>query len=161
MWTFGLSTAAVAKLPDPAVLSATIFNRLEDDPESELDSGLEAELEPTGEKCSAQLKLQADSLEHKFAHRPKNPYCKLCQLCQKAKMLVPRARKRGGSTIIPKKFEDHVTLGHIVTKDLRDFGIKAEKVALVVKNVFTNFRYVYPSGTKEGDQVRRISSCQA
>ena len=98
MWTFGLSTAAVAKLPDPAVLSATIFKRLEDDPESE--------------------------------HRPKNPYCKLCQLCQKAKMLVPNARKRGGSTIIPKKFEDHVTLGHIVTKDLRDFGIEADRLLL-------------------------------
>ena len=69
-------------------------------------------------------------------------------------MLAPHARKRGGSsTIFSKKFGDHVTIDHIVTKDLRDFGIEGEKVALVVKDVFTNFRYVYPSSTKAGEEV--------
>ena len=64
-------------------------------------------------------------------------------------MLAPHARKRGGSsTIASKKFGDHVTVDHIITKDLRDSG-----VALVVKDVFTNFRYVYLSRTKEGEQV--------
>ena len=29
-----------------------------------------------------------------------------------------------------------MTIDHIVTKDLRDFGIEGEKVALVVKDVF-------------------------
>ena len=44
-------------------------------------------------------------------------------------MLAPHARKRGGSsTIFSKKFGDHVTIDHIVTKDLRDFGIEGEKV---------------------------------
>ena len=40
-----------------------------------------------------------------------------------------------------------------MTKDLRDFGIEGEKVALVVKDVFTSFRYVYPSSTKAGEEV--------
>ena len=115
------------------------------------DSEAEAEPEPKDEKRSAQLKLEAESIEHKFIHRPKNPYCKVCQ---KAKMLAPHARKRGGSsTIMAKKFGDHVTIDHIITRDLRDFGIEGEKVALVVKDVYTNFRYVYPSSTKDGEQV--------
>ena len=141
----------VAKLPDPAILSITIFKRPEDDPEPEVDSEAEAEPEPRDEKRSAQLKLEAESIEHKFTHRPKNPYCKVCQ---KAKMLAPHARKRGGSsTIMAKKFGDHVTIDHVITRDLRDFGIEGEKVALVVKDVCTNFRYVYPSSTKDGEQV--------
>ena len=114
---------------------------------------------PNDEKHTAQLKLQAGSLEHKFTHRPKNPFCKVCQktkmlVCQKTKMLALRARNRGGSsTIFSNKFGDHVAIDHIVTKDLRDFGIEGEKVAVVVKDVFTNFRYVYPSATKAGEEV--------
>ena len=46
-----------------------------------------------------------------------------------------------------------MTIDHIITRDLRDFGIEGEKVALVVKDVCTNFRYVYPSSTKDGEQV--------
>ena len=83
----------VAKLPDPPVLSVTIFKRPADDPEPEPDSDREAEAVPSDEKRTAQLKLQAGSLEHKFTHRPKNPFCRVCQ---KAKMLAPHARKRGG-----------------------------------------------------------------
>ena len=61
----------VAKLPDPAVLSLTIFKRPEDDPEPEPDSEAEAEPEPSDQKRSAQLKLQEESAEHKFTHRLK------------------------------------------------------------------------------------------
>ena len=34
-----------------------------------------------------------------------------------------------------------------------DFGFQDEKVALVMKNVFSQFRYVYPSSSKSPDQV--------
>lgn len=150
----------VAKLPDPAVLSVTIFKRREDNPEPEPDSDQKTEAESNDEKRSAHLDLQADSLEHKFTRRPNNPFCKVCQ---KAKMLAPHSRKRlGSSTIFSKKFGDHVTVDHIVTKDLRDFDIDSEKVAMVVKGVFTNFEYVYPSGTKEGGEAynsRLLISC--
>ena len=60
------------KLPDPAVLSITIFKRPED-PEPEADSEAEAVPEPSDEKRSAQLKLEAESVEHRITHRPKNP----------------------------------------------------------------------------------------
>ena len=73
-----------------------------------------------------------------------NPYCKVCQ---EAKMLAPHARKRGGSsTIMAKKFGDHVTIDNVIARE-------GEKVALVVEDVYTNFRYVYPASTKDGEQV--------
>ena len=74
-------------------------------------------------------------------------------MCQKAKMLAPQARKKGGSTTIhSKKFGDHITIDHIITKDLRDHGFEGEKVAFVVKDVYSKFRYVYPSETKSSEQ---------
>ena len=105
----------VTKLPSESpVLSVTIFKRPPDDPEPEPDSDKEAEAVPSDEKRTAQLKLQAGSLEHKFTRRPKNAFCKVCQ---NAKMLALHARKRrGSSTIFSKKFGDHVTIDHIVTK---------------------------------------------
>ena len=36
---------------------------------------------------------------------------------------------------------------------MRDYGFDDQRVALVVKDVFSKFRYVYPSYTKEGEQV--------
>ncbi|CAE7940259.1 unnamed protein product, partial [Symbiodinium necroappetens] len=75
-------------------------------------------------------------------------------VCQKAKMLAPHARKReGSSTVASEKFGGHVTVDHIINRDLRDVGVEGEKVALVAKDVCTNFRNVYPSSTKEAEQV--------
>ena len=68
-------------------------------------------------------------------------------------MLAPHARKRGGSsTIQSKAFGDHITIDHVVTRDLRDHGLENEKVVFVVKDVFSKFRYACPSPTKEADQ---------
>ena len=68
-------------------------------------------------------------------------------------MLAPQARKRGGSSRIQSKaFGDHITIDHVVTRDLRDHGLESEKVALVVEDVFSKLRYVYPSPAKEADQ---------
>ena len=47
---------------------------------------------------------------------------------------------------------DHITVAHVVTRDLRDHGLEKENVAFVVKTVLSKFRYVYPSATKEADQ---------
>ena len=67
--------------------------------------------------------------------------------------LAPHARRRGGSsTIQSRAFCDHITIDHVVTRDLRDHGLENEKVAFVVKDVFSKFRYVYPSPTNEADQ---------
>ena len=132
-----------AKLEGNPVLSLTLF----EDPEAEPDSDNEGNARSLAE---ADLRAEAKSVEHLFSHRPKNPFC---EVCQRAKMLAPQARKKGGSsTIVSKAFGDHITVDHIITRDLRDHGFQDERVALVVKDVFTKFRYVYPSPTKSSDQ---------
>ena len=68
-------------------------------------------------------------------------------------MMAPHARKKGGSsTIASKKFGDHITIDHVIAKDFRDFGFEREKVAFVVKDVWSNFRYVYPSVSKNAEE---------
>ena len=38
-------------------------------------------------------------------------------------MMAPHARKLGGSsTIKSEKYGDHLTIDHIITRDLRDYG---------------------------------------
>eukprot|EP00439_Symbiodinium_sp_Y106_P079167 s520_g17.t2 len=68
-------------------------------------------------------------------------------------MYAPQARKTGGSsTIYSKAFADHITVDHIITADAKDYGFQEEPVAHVVKDVYSKFRYVYPSKTKSGEQ---------
>ena len=136
------------KYEDAPIMSITSFTRPADDPEPEPDSDREeAEPMPSSEE---RLRQEAASKQHQFTRRPKNPFCKVCQ---KAKMLAPQARKKGGSTTIhSKKFGDHITIDHIITKDHRDHGFEGEKVAFVVKDVYSKFRYVYPSETKSSEQ---------
>ena len=70
-------------------------------------------------------------------------------MCQKAKMMAPYARKTGGSaTVRSEAYGDHVTMDHIIASDLRDYGFDDQRVALVVKDVFSKFRYVYPFDTE-------------
>ena len=150
MRTLGNKTA---KLDSPAIMSLTIFERPEDDPEEVPDSDRDDSAPEARSRNVESLKAEALTPEHMFTHRPQNPYCKICQ---RAKMLAPHARtarKRGdSSTIESKAFGNHITIDHVVTRDLRDHGLENEKVAFVVKDVFSNFRYVYPSPTKEADQ---------
>ena len=139
------------KIEGSPILSITTFKRPDDDPLQEPDSDREAEDEKERNMSNeARLRAEADSIHHKFCHRPKNPYCKVCQ---KAKMYSPQARKTGGSSSITStKYGDHITVDHIITRDMLDHGYDDQKVALVVKDVYSQFRYVYPSDTKNSDQ---------
>ena len=68
-------------------------------------------------------------------------------------MYAPQARTSGGSaTIYSKAFGDQITVDHIITADAKDYGFQEEAVAHVVKDVYSKFRYVYPSKTKSGEQ---------
>ena len=141
------------RFEERTIMSVTMFTRPDDDPELVPDSDLDLDHGPEGENMprDERLKLEAKSQKHLFCHRPKNPFC---PTCQKAKMMAPYARKTGGSsTVRSEAYGDHVTMDHIIARDLRDYGFDDQRVALVVKDVFSKFRYVYPSDTKEGEQV--------
>ena len=148
-----MSTLAnrTAKLVDGVTVSLTVFRKPESSKDHEPASDDEAVGEqPPDESPGRDLKAEAQSPEHLFHHRPKNPYC---EVCQRSKMMAPQARKRGGSsTIKSESYGDHITIDHVITRDLKDQGIGDERVALVVKDVFSSFRYIYPSATKSSDQ---------
>ena len=94
---------------------------------------------------------EAKSIEHQLCHLPKNPYC---DVCNKSKMIKPPSYKTGGSSQIESKtFGQHLTGDFLVTKDSGDLGIDNEKVALVLKDVTTDFRYVYPSARRDSREV--------
>ena len=97
------------------------------------------------------LKEEAKSLGHLVSHRPKNPYC---DICNKAKMTKPPSYRRDGSSIVEaKKFGDHITCDFLITGDEYEMGIDEEKCALIVKDIYSNFMYVYPSARKSAESV--------
>ena len=97
------------------------------------------------------LMREAQSAKHQFHHFPKNPFCKVCQ---RARMLAPQARKKGGeSRIQTKAFGDHLIADHVVVRANIEEGNRGERVALVVKDLHTKFRSIYPAQSKSSDEV--------
>ena len=136
------------ELPEGMIASITLFALPEGEEEALADSDVEPLSVPKSKKDEASLRAEAASIEHQLTHRPKNPSCPVC-----AKMLAPQARRKGGSsTFHSKAFGDHITVDHIITRDAKDYGFQDETVAHVVKDVFSKFRYVYPSASKSGEQ---------
>ncbi|CAK9025348.1 Dynein intermediate chain 2 [Durusdinium trenchii] len=69
-------------------------------------------------------------------------------------MLAPQARKKGGeSRIQTKAFGDHLIADHVVVRANIEEGSRGERVALVVKDLHTKFRSIYPSQSKSSDEV--------
>ena len=138
------------EVPEGTVASITLFALPEGEEEAQADSDVEPYSFPKAKKGEASLRAEAASPEHELTHRPKNPFC---PICKRAKVYAPQARKTGGSsTIYSKAFADHITVDHIITADAKDYGFQEETVAHVVKDVYSKFRYVYPSKTKSCEQ---------
>ena len=81
------------ELPEGTIASITLFAVPEGGEEIQADSDVEPLPIPKSKKDEASLRAEAASLEHKLTHRPKNPFC---PVCQRAKMLSPQARRKGG-----------------------------------------------------------------
>ena len=122
------------------------------------------EVEPDGEVAPAEpeepgddrkrdlgkqaLIREAASAEHMLTHVPKNPYC---EVCNRAKMFKPVARANGGSSQIQcENFGQHMTGDFLVTRSEPEIGIDGDKVALVMKDVHSDFKYVYPTARRNG-----------
>ena len=67
-------------------------------------------------------------------------------------MMAPPARKKGGQKRLEtKSFGDHIVADHTVVKANVAEGVQGETVALVMKDIHTQFRHVYPSQTESSD----------
>ena len=93
------------------------------------------------------LIAEAASAKHQFTHFPKNPFCRTCQ---RARMMAPHARNKGGQKRIETEmFGDHIIGDHVIIKKNVEEGFRGEQVALVLKDLHTQYRFVYPSQSKD------------
>ena len=116
-----------------------------------VDEGVaqDSETEYIRSRKASDLEHEASSKAYQFCHYPKNPFCKVCQ---KAHMMAPPAKKKGGQKRLEtKSFGDHIVADHTVVEANVEEGVKGETVALVMKDIHTQFRHVYPSQTKSSE----------
>ena len=58
-------------------------------------------------------------------------------------------RCKGGSTTVEcSEFGEHITADHLITRTDEEEAIDGERVALVIKDVATNFKWIYPSAQR-------------
>ena len=104
-----------------------------------------------GNKTEEQLRQEAVSPHHLFTHRPKNPYCETCKI---AKMMKPYATRKGGSRHVKSdKFGDHIVADHVIMKKSIETGVDDESVMMVIKDIYTQYRYAYPAESKSSDEI--------
>ena len=97
------------------------------------------------------LIAEAASAKHEFMHFPKNPYCRTCQ---RARMMAPHARRKGGQKRVEiQVFGDHIIGDHVIIKKNVEEGVRGEQVALVWKDLRTQYRFVYPSQSKDAQST--------
>ena len=91
-------------------------------------------------------KEEAKSIQHLLTHTPKNPFC---DVCNRAKMTKRPSYCSGGSTQVEANtFGEHLTADHLVLGDDEEMDIDGSRNALVIKDVATDFMYVYPSASR-------------
>ena len=130
----------------------TSQSRLEKEVED--DDGLLDELVPEDDsheyarsRKPEDLIAEASSAKHQFTHFPKNPYCRTCQ---RARMMAPHARRRGGQKRVEtQEFGDHIIGDHVIIKKNVEEGFRGEQGALVLKDLHSQYRFVYPSQSKD------------
>ena len=117
---------------------------VEEEPEPSDDRLVEKPLDPKRGGGTIALKEEAQS---------KNPFC---QACSRAKMTKRPSYSKGGSTQVEAdSFGQRLTADHLVIRDDEEMDIDGARVALVVKDVATDFRYVSSSRTSLDARVHR------
>ena len=110
------------------------------DPDS--GSSDEGEWVPTGKR---DLKCEASSHHHLMTHKPKFPWC---DVCRHATATRKQRRKRNPGDAGHCKFGDAVTADYIDMKSDVKRGIDGERQALIVKDLGSEFKMIYPTATR-------------
>ena len=95
------------------------------------------------------LIAEVASAKHQFTHFPKNPFSRVCQRAS-ARMMAPHPRNKGGQKRIETEvFGDYIIGDYVIIKKNVEEGFRGEQVALILKNLHAQYRYVYPSQSEE------------
>ena len=129
-------------------LFAMVSARAAEAEDDGIDEGVaqDSETEYIRSRKASDLEHEASSKAHQFCHKS------FCKVCQKARMMTPPAKKKGGQKRLETNtFGDHIVADHTVVKANVEEGVKGETVALVMKDTHTQFRHFYPSQTKSSE----------
>ena len=121
----------------------------EEEPEPMDERLVEKPLDPKRDRGENALKEEAQSIQHLLTHTPKNPFC---QARSRARMTKHPSYSKGGSTQVDADhFGQHLTADHLVIRDDEEMDIDGARVALVVKDVATDYRYICLPGRPSFD----------
>eukprot|EP00435_Cladocopium_sp_Y103_P024493 s1104_g6.t1 len=99
---------------------------LEEDPE-QLDEAMPdlESAEYARSRKPEDLMAEAASAKHQFTHFPKNPFCRTCQ---RARMMAPQARSKGGQKrVVTETFGDHIIGDHVIIRKNVEEGFRGEQ----------------------------------
>ena len=109
-----------------------------------------------GNKTEEQLRAEAKSKQHVFTHRPKNPYC---DVCNRSKMMKHYARRTDGSRHVQADgFGDHIVADFVLIKRSVEQGVDGQNYMFVIKDIFAQYRYAYPVESREYEEVKQSVS---
>jgi hypothetical protein len=104
---------------------------------------------PAGDARPAKrdLKAEAESLEHKLSHIPKNIHC---DTCVRSKM---KNANSGSFQREPKAWGDISTADHLDARKKEMVGLIGEREALTVKDLYSGLRNIYATKTKSAEET--------
>ena len=96
---------------------------------------------PAGDARPAKrdLKAEAESLEHKLSHIPKNIHC---DTCMRSKMKNAKS-KHGSFQREPKAWGDVITADHLDARKKEMVGLIGEREALTIKDILSGLGNIY------------------
>ena len=105
------------------------------------------------ESARRSLRAEALSVEHQLHHKPKNPYC---QACCYGKM-KHKKKMKGSFKPCTRHWGEHLTADHITSVKDNMLGVSGDRDALVVKDIHSGLKHLYPTKTKTAlDTERRL-----
>ena len=119
----------------------------------------EAEHEPEQEASRAQrLIAEAQSLQHRLTHFPKNPYCEICSRSKMLKRRTARVRFREEADELEKEteFGPRVAVDFIIVH--KEVTWDKESVVFVARDEATGYLRAYPLAARSADNVVRSLS---
>ncbi len=87
------------------------------------------------------LRLEAQSIAHMLTHKPKNGFRAICDRAKTKQ--VPHMR--GAFSRPLTKWGDIITADHIDSQRATMMGLNGEREALVIKDVWSGYKWVYTS----------------
>ena len=112
----------------------------EDDDQLDEVAADDAQQEYIRSRKMEDLLAEAAGTQHQYTHFPKKPFCRTCQ---RARMMATQACRKGGQKRIETEvFGDLIIGDHVIIKRNVEEGFKGEHVALVLKDLHTQYRYV-------------------